>query len=201
MIDKLGICQYRDEHCLSFTPKGHCSNCNNIYFLNGFNKCQVKDENCEAYSGGRCIDCKTDYYLFRGSCYPNSKGCLSQKTISKCLECDTGYVLEKGICTQKITKLSWGSIDMDFGDESDFFDERGPDISGINKIKENSHIGGTIEETVEEDFQGEIFRPRSGCVEKELCWMGLELCEEKEILGFSIASNPDSHGKIETVFL
>ena len=89
---------------------------------------------------------------------------------------------------------------MDFGEEEDFFDESSPDISGIKKVKD-SHVGGTVEENVEDDFHGEIFRPKSGCVEKELCWMGLELCEEREIYGFSIVSNADSHGKIETVFL
>ena len=113
-FDEYGICEYADEHCWDFSEQGSCYNCDRLYFLNRYNQCQLKDSNCLAYSGGRCVDCKDYFYLWRGSCYPNAKGCIKQKNIEKCLECEDGYTLSHGKCTPKITRLSWNSIDMDF---------------------------------------------------------------------------------------
>lgn len=83
-LDNRGLCQYADEHCWDFTKEGHCTNCDRLYFLNQFHKCQIKDQNCKAYSGGKCIDCNRHFYLHRGTCYPNAKGCLVQKNVRKC---------------------------------------------------------------------------------------------------------------------
>lgn len=92
-LDNNRICQYADEHCWDFTESGHCTNCDRLYFLNQHKKCQIKDRFCEAYSNGRCVECKDYYYLHRGLCYPNAKGCLVQKNIRKCLKCEEGYKL------------------------------------------------------------------------------------------------------------
>lgn len=46
-----------------------------------------------------------------------------------------------------------------------------------------------------------MFATRDSCVDKELCWMGLELCEPKEIIGFEIHPTSESKGLIEAVSL
>lgn len=38
-LDKYNKCQYADEHCWDFSEKGHCTNCDRLYFLNVWNKC------------------------------------------------------------------------------------------------------------------------------------------------------------------
>lgn len=120
-LDYNGVCEYADEHCWDFTREGYCTNCDRLYFLNNHKKCQLKDQNCNAYSNGVCSECKDFYYLHRGLCHPNAKGCLSQKNIKKCLKCEEGYKLDFGVCTPELTRLSWNSIDMDFwGGESDW---------------------------------------------------------------------------------
>lgn len=113
-LDSNGACQYADEHCWDFSAQGSCTNCDRLYFLNQFNKCEIKDNSCAAYCGGRCIECKAYNYLYQGLCYPNSKGCLVQKNIKTCEKCESGYVLGSGVCTPQITKLDWNSINMDF---------------------------------------------------------------------------------------
>ena len=50
-----------------------------------------------------------------------------------------------------------------------------------------------------DDIEGELFHPKDDCIDKELCWMGVEVCEPREIKGFSINPNADSIGAIETV--
>ena len=86
-VDYSGVCQYADDHCWDFSEQGHCTNCDRLFFLNIHNKCEIKDSNCAAYSGGRCIECKNYFYLHRGLCYPNAKGCLKQTNIKKCEMC------------------------------------------------------------------------------------------------------------------
>ena len=44
-----------------------------------------------------------------------------------------------------------------------------------------------------------MFETKQSCVDKELCWTGLELCEAKSILGFSFLPNTGSKGTIEAV--
>ena len=75
------MCEYGDEHCWDFSKKGNCNNCDRLYFLSPLNICQLKDSSCLAYSGGICVDCKDEFYLYNGYCYPNSDGCLEQKNI------------------------------------------------------------------------------------------------------------------------
>lgn len=119
-LDGNGYCQYTDEHCWDFSPQGSCTNCDRLYFLNRYNKCEIKDNNCAAYSGGKCIECKSYFYNFQGLCYPNAKGCILQKNVRVCEKCESGYVLGQGVCTPQITKLDWNSVDMDFwGGDSD----------------------------------------------------------------------------------
>lgn len=113
-VDQNGRCQYADEHCWDFSEQGHCTNCDRLYFLNQFNKCEIKDNACAAYSSGRCIECKASYYLHAGLCFPNAKGCIYQRDIKTCEKCESGYNLNSGVCTPAITKLTWDSIDMDF---------------------------------------------------------------------------------------
>ena len=40
-------CQYEDMHCQSFSSKGHCQNCQRLYFLNPLKQCEIKDPNCQ----------------------------------------------------------------------------------------------------------------------------------------------------------
>lgn len=345
-LDERGICQYADEHCWDFSAAGSCTNCDRLYFLNGHNKCEIKDSNCQAYCGGRCIDCKNHFYLHRGLCYPNAKGCEKQKNIKKCEQCESGYKLEFGVCTPELTKLSWNSIDMDFwsgdsdaiveesqtifsegktnklnldpaiykgkaqivyssckGDKHSFqvddnsvpegwtcnsqkptgqyigivldhletfyafdlkvlkgsslksfsleysedgfnfkkvrdFEVSDKNIEGVvetyyftpvfakamrlvviqgvpsfkfefyysngeNKyaVERNTYISETTEEIIDDNIRGEIFHTQDSCIDKELCWMGLEVCEPREIKGFALEPKPDSKGEITSVVI
>lgn len=62
-------------------------------------------------------------------------------------------------------------------------------------------IQEAVNDVVYDSLHGEVFKPSEGCIDKELCWMGLELCEPKEIYGFSLSHNNTSVGKINSVFL
>ena len=50
-------------------------------------------------------------------------------------------------------------------------------------------------------MNGQLFDVKQGCVDKQLCWMGVELCEAKSINGFNLLPNKDSNGVIETVII
>ena len=53
---------------------------------------------------------------------------------------------------------------------------------------------------VEEGFIGQNFNPNASCGDKELCWMGLQLCEPKEIYGFVVENSSDD-GQLLSVYL
>lgn len=114
-----GKCQYEDSHCQSFTSKGHCQNCQRLYFLNPLKQCELRDFNCQEYVNGYCTKCKPFYYNFQSSCYRNAKGCAVQLSINTCERCEDGFRLDGGKCLPSMTKLNWNSIDMDFFDSND----------------------------------------------------------------------------------
>jgi hypothetical protein len=58
---------------------------------------------------------------------------------------------------------------------------------------DESYIKRKVSESVD---HGQHFTTESSCVEKELCWMGLELCEAKPITGFSFLPDSNSNGVI-----
>lgn len=93
-------------------------NCDRIYFLNPYGKCQLRDPQCKIYTNGLCTRCAPYYFANKGQCFANLKGCKNQQSYSKCLACDNGYDLDKGVCKAKITRLDWNSIDMDFHEDT-----------------------------------------------------------------------------------
>jgi hypothetical protein len=93
-------------------------NCDRIYFLNPYGKCQLRDPQCSTYTNGFCSECAPYYFVNTGVCFANLKGCQKQQSYSKCLICDSGYNLENGVCKTQITQLTWNSIDMDFNDDA-----------------------------------------------------------------------------------
>jgi hypothetical protein len=117
-FDENGVCEYADLNCWSFDPSGICMNCDRIYFLNPYGKCQLRDPQCLIYTNGFCTQCAAYYFVSGGVCMPNLKGCKTQQTYSKCLACDSGYTLTAGSCRAQITQLTWNSIQMDFNDGS-----------------------------------------------------------------------------------
>ena len=75
--------------------------------------------------------------------------------------------------------------------------------NGENKYakERETYISESIEDVVADELHGEIFETQRECVEKELCWMGLEVCEPQEIKGFALTPNAGSDGNIETVVI
>lgn len=94
-------------------------NCDRLYFLNYFGKCQLRDPQCLVYTNGYCSSCMSYYFPKDGFCMPNFVGCKVQQSYAKCLACDDGYTLSKGSCVPTINKLNWNSVNMDFGDDDD----------------------------------------------------------------------------------
>lgn len=93
-------------------------NCDRIYFLNPYGKCQLRDPQCKIYTNGFCSQCSPYYFVNKGVCFPNLKGCKTQQCYNKCLACDNGYNLNDGVCKVQITQLSWNDVVMDFNDDS-----------------------------------------------------------------------------------
>ena len=77
--------------------------------------------------------------------------------------------------------------------------------NGENKYakerEQQTYISDSIEDVVEDQFKGEVFETQRECVDKELCWMGLEVCEPKTIKGFSLTPNTGSQGVINSVVI
>jgi hypothetical protein len=115
-FDEDGRCEYADAHCWQFDPSGICMNCDRIYFLNPYGKCQLRDPQCSVYTNGFCTQCAPYFYVSAGVCMGNLKGCKKQQSASQCIECDDGYSIVSGSCRTQITKLTWNSIDMDFNE-------------------------------------------------------------------------------------
>ena len=113
-FDENNRCEYADEHCWDFDPSGICMNCDRIYFLNPYGKCQLRDPQCRIYTNGFCSQCAPYYFVNKGACFPNLKGCKTQQSYNKCLACDSGYNLADGVCKVQITQLSWNDVVMDF---------------------------------------------------------------------------------------
>lgn len=118
MFDENGNCEYSDEHCWDFDVDGRCNNCDRLYFLNPYGKCQLRDPQCSTYTNGYCSACKPYFYVKGGVCLANLKGCKTQVDTSLCTVCESGYSIQNGICVITINRLSWDSIDMDFFDNS-----------------------------------------------------------------------------------
>jgi hypothetical protein len=93
-------------------------NCDRIYYLNPYGKCQLRDPQCKTYTNGYCTECAAYYFVGGGVCFANLKGCKAQQSYSVCLVCDDGYNLNSGVCKAQITQLNWNSIDMNFFDDS-----------------------------------------------------------------------------------
>ncbi len=89
-------------------------NCDRLFYLNSYGKCQLRDPQCFTYTNGFCSSCKSYYFVQGGVCMANLKGCQIQKSYSQCLTCDDGYTLKNGVCSASITQLSWNSVDMNF---------------------------------------------------------------------------------------
>lgn len=92
-------------------------NCDRLYFLNPYGKCQLRDPQCKVYSNGFCSECSPYYFSNNGVCFANLKGCKVQKNYKLCLTCDSGYSLNNGVCDVDITVLNWNSVNMDFFDD------------------------------------------------------------------------------------
>ena len=75
--------------------------------------------------------------------------------------------------------------------------------NGENKyaVERQTYIAESIEDIVDDELYGQIFETQRDCVEKELCWMGLEVCEPQEIKGFALTPNAGSDGIIKTVVI
>ena len=116
-FDENNRCEYADEHCWDFDPSGICMNCDRIYFLNPYGKCQLRDPQCRIYTNGFCSQCAPYYFVNKGACFPNLKGCKTQQSYNKCLACDSGYNLADGVCKVQITQLSWNDVVMDFNED------------------------------------------------------------------------------------
>ena len=114
--DREGRCKYADKHCADFNEFGNCGNCDRLYFINPYSKCQLRDPQCRTYTNGFCSECRPYHFVNRGGCLPNLHGCKRQESTDKCLECDSGYTLSGGRCTAAIKKLTWNDFDMDFFD-------------------------------------------------------------------------------------
>lgn len=118
-FDSNGQCEYADEHCWDFTADGVCMNCDRIYFLDQYNKCQIRDPNCRSYVNGYCSQCKPYFFSQGAFCLANLKGCLDQKSIDQCVQCENGYNMVQGNkCVVNIDSVNWNSIDMDFFDSN-----------------------------------------------------------------------------------
>ena len=115
-VDLKGVCEYADKHCWEFDELGECANCDRLYFINPYSKCQLRDPRCLAYTNGFCSQCKAYNFVHQGGCMPNLKGCEVQQSYSKCLKCESGYTMNNGRCTAAIKRLSWNDFDMDFFD-------------------------------------------------------------------------------------
>ena len=96
-----------------------CINCDRLYFLNYYGKCQLRDPQCVVYTNGLCSFCRSYYFPREGVCMPNMAGCKVQKSYENCEQCEKGYERRGRNCVAKITKLTWNSIDMDFFDDED----------------------------------------------------------------------------------
>ncbi len=94
-------------------------NCDRLYFLNYFGKCQLRDPQCLVYTKGYCSSCSPYYFPKDGFCVPNLKGCKKQQSYSRCLACDDGYQISNGRCVVSITRLDWNSVNMDFDFDND----------------------------------------------------------------------------------
>jgi hypothetical protein len=100
------LCTALNSLCATYNMQtGACNTCPVGFTKVGFacHSLRVVDPNCATFSGIKCNNCRSGYYLNNGICIKVSEYCSTyDMNNGKCLTCKSGYTLYSGLCISQI---------------------------------------------------------------------------------------------------